>query len=509
MFILLYPISLLLCLLSLALWFFYQSRPLISRILRTIFFISLAVYLIAVGLLGGSWEDKGTVLFRDLIILGVTPVLLSFFRKRSLIYFILLALAAVGIGTYVSSQLPSLQEQQTQPINTENEWELLVEVKEGKSLSSFQEIINRYGLIFETAFELKHGEYTDLDDYYAVEIPEKWESEQPAIMKALMDSGFVDWVEENETISVELPTPARQLPGINRKFGVDDPGLIHLWGFEVMNVQDLYSLMRTKKVKPRQKTLIAILDTGIDKKHEDLKGNYKSLNASYDKDVRQHGTHCAGIAASVTNNGLGIASFAPDNRFVEVTSIKVLSDFGSGTQRGIINGMLEAADAGAGVVSMSLGGRSSQSKQRAYQQAVSYINKAGGIVIAAAGNNNSNASYTAPANTPGIIAVAAVDTLLHRASFSNKVQDLTMAVAAPGVNIYSTIPGNEYAAFNGTSMATPYVAGLVGVMKAIKPELNTREVFDILKQTGKPTLDPDLTGPLIQPAAAIEKILKD
>jgi thermitase len=508
MFILLYPISLLVCLLTLALWFFYQSRPLVSKILRTLFFISLVVYLIAVGLMGGSWEDKGTTLFRDLIILGVTPVLLSFFRKRSLVYFIFLALAAVGIGTYVSMQLPSLQEQQTTIVNTENEWELLVEAKEGQTISSFQKIMDQYGLIFEPAFELQHDEYSDLDDYFAVEIPESREAQQQEIMDALMSSGLVDWVEENETISVDLPAPARQLPGINRKFGIDDPGLTHLWGFEAMNVQDLYALLRTKNIKPRQKTLIAILDTGVDKKHEDLKGNYKSLKASYDKDVRQHGTHCAGIAASVTNNGIGIASFAPDNRFVEVTSIKVLSDFGSGTQRGIINGMLEAADAGAGVVSMSLGGRSSQSKQRAYQQAVSYINKAGGIVIAAAGNNNSNASQTAPANTPGIIAVAAVDTLLHRASFSNKVQDLTMAVAAPGVNIYSTIPGNEYAAFNGTSMATPYVAGLVGLMKAINPDLNTREVYDILNRTGRPTLDPVLTGRLIQPAAAVEQLLK-
>ena len=101
-----------------------------------------------------------------------------------------------------------------------------------------------------------------------------------------------------------------------------------------------------------------------------------------------------------------------------------------------------------------------------------YAAKKGAIVVVAAGNSNMNAKDYAPANTPGVITVAALDTNLNRASFSNFVQDLDQGIAAPGVAIYSSIPGNKYAAFNGTSMATPYVAGLVGLMKSLQPDLN-------------------------------------
>ena len=82
-----------------------------------------------------------------------------------------------------------------------------------------------------------------------------------------------------------------------------------------------------------------------------------------------------------------------------------------------------------------------------------------------------------------------------------------MAVAAPGVDIYSTIPGSKYAAFSGTSMATPYVAGLVGLMKSIKPDLTTKEVYKILNETGKATGNTKMTGRMIYPANAVLQLL--
>ncbi|TAK46412.1 MAG: subtilisin, partial [Saprospiraceae bacterium] len=278
------------------------------------------------------------------------------------------------------------------------------------------------------------------------------------------------------------------------------------WGFEAMNMDKLYEFLKDKK--PVKKTLLAILDTGVDAAHEDLQANFVSTQSKYDYDRMGHGTHCAGIAAAVSNNNKGIASFSQDNAFVQVTSIKVLSDGGYGTQKMIIDGILEAADNGAGVISLSLGGPSSDSKQRAYQKAVDYANRKGTIVLVAAGNSKTNARQYAPANTPGVIAVSAVDTLLGRANFSNLVQDLDMAVAAPGVKIYSTFPGNQYKTMNGTSMATPYVSGLVGLMKSLKPSLTTKQVFAILNKTGLETKDKKETGRLIQPAAAVRELLK-
>jgi thermitase len=271
-----------------------------------------------------------------------------------------------------------------------------------------------------------------------------------------------------------------------------------------MRMDELFAYLRENKVKPKRRALVAILDTGVDATHEDIKANFKSIASKHNKDPHRHGTHCAGIAASVSNNGKGVASFSHDNTFVRVSSVRVLSPLGSGTQRGIINGMLEAADNGADVISMSLGGRSTQSAQRAYQKAVKYATDKNAIVVAAAGNSNRNARDYSPVNVKGVLGVSALDPDLNRAIFSNSVQDIDMAVAAPGVDILSTVPGDKYAKFSGTSMATPYVAGLLGLLKSLNPDLTTREAYDILHGSGAQTQSTRETGRFIQPLEAVK-----
>ena len=157
---------------------------------------------------------------------------------------------------------------------------------------------------------------------------------------------------------------------------------------------------------------------------------------------------------------------------------------------------------------MSLGSRSNSQKRKTFKIAIDYTKKSGAIVVVAAGNSNMNAKDYAPANTPGVITVSAIDTSLNRASFSNYVNDVEMGIAAPGVKIYSTIPGNKYASFNGTSMAAPHVSGLVGLMKSIKPSLTITEAYGILHSTGKDTKDVEKTGRLINPTMAIQKLIK-
>jgi thermitase len=180
---------------------------------------------------------------------------------------------------------------------------------------------------------------------------------------------------------------------------------------------------------------------------------------------------------------------------------------GQGTQKAILDGMIKAVDSGADVISISLGGISVQSKQKAYRDAVLYAEKHGAIVIVAAGNNNRNANTIAPANVEGVIAVTAIDQTNQKATFSNTIEDLKMGIAAPGVNIYSTLPTNKYGTLSGTSMATPQVSGLIGLMKSMSPDLTVEEVYAILKETGKPTKAGEKTGPLIQPLKAVEKII--
>jgi thermitase len=111
-----------------------------------------------------------------------------------------------------------------------------------------------------------------------------------------------------------------------------------------------------------------------------------------------------------------------------------------------------------------------------------------------------------PASCKGVITVSAVDDKLQRAVFSNDVSEIEFKVSAPGVNILSTTPSNEYQFLSGTSMATPYVSGLVGILKAYQPGLKTEEVFQILNSTGIDTKDTPTTGKFIQPLAALLSI---
>ena len=506
----LYQYSFLLSLIGLIGWFFVKHASKLSSVMRMVFFLSMSAYLYSVVTADATMTYKLSILFRDLIIISSLASGFSLLRKNPKAFILLLLGTAVVYQMYFKEQLaqtfikpPPLSEKNISP-----DGELLLEIKEGHNKSELTAFIEKYHLVLKPAFMMNDGAATDLDDYWLVDIPANLEQKYLEIIKALQSkNSVVDHVEINELIKVS-PIVSEAFRKRPIGYGLNDPEIGRLWGFDEMDVADFYGLIRTKKIKPKRKAHIFILDTGVDGKHEDIAANYKSIKPRYDKDVVGHGTHCAGIAAAVSNNSLGIASLAMDQNFVKVSSIKVLNNFGGGTQQMIINGMLEAADNGADVISMSLGGRSTDNSQRAYQQAVEYANKKGAIVVVAAGNNNGDAKEIAPANAKGVITVSAVDTMLNKASFSNYIQNVSRGIAAPGVNIYSCIPGNKYTAFNGTSMATPYVAGLLGIMKSIDPDLTTEEAYQILKKSGKETLDVSRTGKLIQPGKALGLLLK-
>jgi thermitase len=285
----------------------------------------------------------------------------------------------------------------------------------------------------------------------------------------------------------------------------NDPLISNQWALGNTEFVAFQKLVSSERYNPKKKALVAILDTGVDAFHEDLKNVYA---LEYEPDVKGHGTHCAGIAGAETNNNIGIASLGGASKSVQITGIKVLSDNGIGNQAGIINGIIKAANLNADVISMSLGGFSNDSKQMAYNQAVKYANEKGAIVIAAAGNSSRDASKFTPANAQGVIAVSAIDENNNLATFSNTLENIAMGVAAPGQNILSTTPSDSYKTFSGTSMATPYVAGLIGTFKALQPNITTEEVYNILESTGIETTQTNKTGKLIQPAQSIELVLK-
>lgn len=504
-----YPLAFTGAVASLALWFLYRTNDAKSKFFQSTFFGALGIYILSVVLVDASLGTKLGTLFRDLMAMSVAGLAFQLLATHKR-WFLLGSIAALGaLGWYYKNHMAhTFSSDIPEQAAYDPSGELLVEVAEGSGPEVLASAARKYGLKIERAFTPAFPDATELDDYFVVDVPARFAGKLDEVMRELQQASAVDWVEPNETVSV-APQPARrEPPGINKKFGINDPGLERLWGFEAMEVDKLFDYMETQQLAPQRKALIAILDTGVDGKHEDLKGNYRSLRATYDDDPKGHGTHCAGIAAAVSNNGVGVASFSRDNSFVQVASIKVLSASGMGSQRTIIKGILEAADAGADVISLSLGGFSNQTKERAYQKAVEYANQKGTIVVAAAGNSNRNAKDFAPAGVPGVIAVSALDEELNRAVFSNYITDLKLGIAAPGVNIYSTIPNGQYSSFNGTSMATPYVSGLVGLLKSLDPDIDTETAYQILSKTGKETKNTQETGRLIYPIGAVKALVK-
>ena len=232
---------------------------------------------------------------------------------------------------------------------------------------------------------------------------------------------------------------------------------------------------------------VAIVDTGVQSTHPDLSGRVDttagadctgSANtciAGSAGDDNGHGTHVAGIAGAATNNGTGVAGIAFSSRLIPV---KVLNSSGSGTYASIANGINWAVSKGARVINMSLGGTGySQTLCDAVAAAV----QSGVVVVAAAGNSDSSvASY--PAACPGAIGVAATDSSDARAGYSNFGAP-NVFVSAPGSSIYSTYYNSAYATLSGTSMASPFVAGLAALLVGQVPTRTPGDVKQLLATT--------------------------
>ncbi|TCP59167.1 thermitase [Tumebacillus sp. BK434] len=204
---------------------------------------------------------------------------------------------------------------------------------------------------------------------------------------------------------------------------------------------------------------IAIIDTGVDIQHPDLSSKivagYDFVNNDTDADDDQgHGTHVAGIAAASGNNGLNGSGVAPNARIMPV---KVLNYSGSGYTSDIISGLFFAADNGAKVINLSMGGGAYSS---AFQNAVNYAWNKGAVIVAAAGNNG-NTTVQYPAGYNNVFSVACTTSTDAKCSFSN--YGTWVDIAAPGLNIYSTANGGGMTTMSGTSMATPIVSGVAAL----------------------------------------------
>ncbi len=267
----------------------------------------------------------------------------------------------------------------------------------------------------------------------------------------------------------------------------NDPLLTDQWGYYDIGA-DL--AINFKGLLP----VIAVIDTGVDYNHPDLKGKiikgYDFVNMDNDPmDDNGHGTHVAGIIGAISNNNYGIAGVAWQ---AKILAIKVLNFEGWGYLYDIVSGIIYAANNPyVKVINMSLGGPYSYTEEIFVEYAVNIKKK---LIVAAAGNENTNTpSYPAGFSTyfPNkVIAVAAHGDNHCRASFSN--YGTWVSITAPGVSILSTIPTQmgEFNALNGTSMAAPFVSAASALAWAKYPSYTNSQIGNLIITRNASLYDP-------------------
>lgn len=239
------------------------------------------------------------------------------------------------------------------------------------------------------------------------------------------------------------------------------PPQILPWGIDRIDAEKAWTITNADNIK------VAIIDTGIELFHPDLKDNIKGgYNAISPErsanDDNGHGTHVSGTVAEL-NNGIGAVGVGPQ---IDLYAVKVLNRNGSGWLSDIIEGIDWSIANGMQVINMSLG---TNSDIQSFHDAIARAYAARIVQVAAAGNDGAAVNY--PAAYPEVIAVSATDSSNALASWSSRGPEIDLA--APGVNIYSAYKGQTYRTLSGTSMAAPHVTGTVALVLSMPSVCDT------------------------------------
>lgn len=254
-------------------------------------------------------------------------------------------------------------------------------------------------------------------------------------------------------VALAWPTPAMAAP--------NDPYYSRQWHHARIGTPTAWKTTTGKGIT------IAIVDTGVERRHEDLARNMS--RAQYDSvnndnradDLQGHGTAVAGAAAAVMNNRRGLVGVAPS---AKIMAVRAFSAKAGADPDDVSGGIMWAADHGADVINLSLGTSSTSPLNVAVDIApVTYAVAQGSLVIAAAGNSSEPQCFT-PAISPGALCVGATDNRDALARFSN--YGVRLDIVAPGVGIWTT-NRSFYGPSNGTSLASPIVAGVGALLMSM------------------------------------------
>jgi thermitase len=271
------------------------------------------------------------------------------------------------------------------------------------------------------------------------------------------EPGLLNLVETEQDSSAAEIASAPYIPANN------DPNYTFQWSLKTMQVPDQTQLNTLKA----REVLVAILDTGIDKNHEDLEGKVlKEIDLTGNSspgDVKGHGTHITGMIAANSNNEIGISGLAPNAKFLNV---KVTDDYGKCKADIVSKGIIWAVENGAKIINISL---EFNEPYPDMEIAINYAYQHNCMIIASASNQTIKPVY--PAFYENCLAVTATDENDRIAGLSYNGEWID--VAAPGFSIYSTLPENSYGYKNGTSFATAQVSGLAAILYGLASDQNT------------------------------------
>lgn len=261
----------------------------------------------------------------------------------------------------------------------------------------------------------------------------------------------------------------------------------HGWELTKFNIPRLWNRAEGDGVT------VAVIDTGCDLNHPDLKDNLLDginfINKSKPPmDDNGHGSHVSSTIAAI-NNGVGIVGIAPKTKIIP---IKSLDGGGSGSMNAIIRGVEWAADrGGVDFITMSLG---SPNGINDLESAIKYANSKGCVVFCAAGNSGENVDIMYPAKYEETISIGAVDAQLNRTDFTCSGESLDFL--APGHDILGCIPGGRYALMSGTSMSNPFAVGCASLLLSYNKKYNRykldsyQDYIEIFKKYAKPLDNP-------------------
>ncbi|HEY7148436.1 MAG TPA: S8 family serine peptidase [Gaiellaceae bacterium] len=270
---------------------------------------------------------------------------------------------------------------------------------------------------------------------------------------------------------------SRYVKGVDRELVVDgldttptDPDWSDQWGLRRAGFPFAWDVTRGSR-----NVVVAVLDTGVDASHPDLKGalvpGRDIVNGDADpKDDNGHGTAVAGVVAARANNAAGVAGACWR---CSVMPVKVLGSDGTGTTSNVAAGIIWAVDHGARVINLSLG---APGTTQALSDAVSYALARDVVLVAAAGNSSTDEPFY-PAAAPNVIGVAATNESDRLYSWSNRGS--WVHVTAPGCNSAPWLR-NDYVGFCGTSAAAPLVAGLAGLIRSAAPQASAAETATLI-----------------------------